>query len=1006
MESKSVFRRLVILGALLLACPAFLAAQAPGKKMLTHEDYNIWKSIGNTTFSNNGDWIAFVVSPREGDGVMTLRSVGDRTPRIGEVARGSGIQMTSDSRFMVFTIDPMFSVVDSLQKEGKRGEDLPKDSLGIIQLSSAFGSGGAFDSGFFKRDRVKSWKMPADEGDVLAYVLENMPAPESDSAAAGETQGGAPQAGGRRPGGARAGGARPGGGRAGGQAGGGPEDRTKAEGDTLVLRNLENGSETRFVDVTDYAFTDNGQWLVYTASNEDGTADGVFAIRVGTGESSPVLTGEGEYRSMALDDAGEQLAFLTNRDDWEADEPAFTLYHAVLGQGEARAVATEGTPGIPEGWWVPDNAAPSFSDEGSRLLFGTAPRPPAESDEEIPEDDQVHLDVWNWQDPLIQPMQLVQADRERQRTYQAYANTDDLSVVQLATLDIPEVTILQGGEGDLALATTNTMVKYGWYVSHDGTYVDVYLMDVATGRPEMILEKHRGRGASASPDGTYLTWWDGNELDYMVMNVATREVHNLTDDVPFPVWNELDDHPDDPGSYGTAGWLQDDAGFLVYDAFDIWQVDPAGRRAPRNLTEGVGRANDIRFRYVNMDRSGGGGRGGFGGFGGGGGEDQGIDPTKDALLSAFAVYTKQDGFYRDRFDGTREPQRLIMGDVSFGSPTKAEDADVYVITRQTFQEFPDLWLTDPDFENWEKISDANPQQAEYSWGSEELVEWISNDGIPLQGILIKPEGFDPTKKYPMMVYFYERNSDGLHRYVTPNAGGSSINYSFYVSRGYVLFVPDVVYEIGHPGESAIDCVVPGVLKILEEGYVDKDRIGAQGHSWGGYQLAYMITRTNLFAAVEAGAPVSNMTSAYGGIRWDSGMNRQFQYEKTQSRIGGTLWSETLRYIENSPIFEADKIQTPLLYMHNDADGAVPWYQGIELYMALRRLQKPVWMLNYNGEPHGLRRRANQEDLAVRMQQFFDHYLMGAPAPVWMADGIPATMKGKTLGLELTRSGGD
>jgi Tol biopolymer transport system component len=998
MESRNILRSLLGLALLLLTLPAFGAAQVPGKKSLTHEDYNIWKSIQNTTLSNNGEWIAFVVSPREGDGVMTLRSAQGSPARIGQVERASGLQMTSDSRFLVFTIDPMFTVVDSLEKEGVRGDDLPKDSLGIIPISSAFGSGGSFNADFFKRDRIQSWKIPADEGNYLAYLLEGMPA-EPDSAAGGEEAAGAEQPAARRPG-AR----RPGGARGGSQAGSGPEERDKAEGDTLVLRNLEDGTETRFVDVTDYAFTENGEWLVYTASNEDGTADGVFAVGTETGQVSPVLTGEGEYRAMSMDDAGEQLAFLTNRDDWEADEPAFTLYHAVLGEGEARAVATQGTPGLPEGWWVPNNASPSFSDEGSRILFGTAPRPPAEDDEEeVPEDERVELDIWNWKDPLIQPMQLVQANRERERTYQAYADTDDLRVVQLATVDIPEVTILQGGEGTLAIATTNTMVKYGWYVSHDGTYVDVYLMDVATGEPEMILEKHRGRGASASPDGTYLTWWDGNELDYMVMDVASREVRNLTEDLPFPVWDELDDHPDDPGSYGTAGWLQDDAGFLVYDRFDIWQVDPAGRRAPRNLTEGVGRANDIRFRYVNLDRGGGGGRG-FGGFGGGGG-DEGIDPSEDALLSAFHIYTKADGFYRDRFDGTREPQRLIMADVSFGSPTKAEDADVYVITRSTFEEFPDLWITDPDFESWEKISDANPQQAEYNWGSAELVEWISNDGIPLQGILIKPEGFDPSRKYPMMVYFYERNSDGLHRYHTPNAGGSSVNYSFYVSRGYVFFVPDIPYEIGHPGESAIDAVVPGVLKVVDEGYIDKDRIGAQGHSWGGYQLAYMITRTNLFAAVEAGAPVSNMTSAYGGIRWDSGMNRQFQYERTQSRIGGSLWDETLRYIENSPIFEADKVQTPIMFMHNDADGAVPWYQGIELYMALRRLQKPVWMLNYNGEPHGLRQRQNQEDFAVRMQQFFDHYLMGAPAPVWMEEGVPAVMKGKTLGLELTGNGG-
>jgi dienelactone hydrolase len=597
---------------------------------------------------------------------------------------------------------------------------------------------------------------------------------------------------------------------------------------------------------------------------------------------------------------------------------------------------------------------------------------------------------------------LVQADRERDRSYRAYASTEDFHVVQLGTESIPEVTVGQAGDGEMAVASTNTMVKYGWYVSHDGSYRDVYLMDVATGESELILEMLRG-SASLSTGGKYLTWWDGSKKHYMAMDVNTREVRNLTEALPYPVHNEMDDHPDTPRSYGTAGWLEDDEAVLIYDRFDIWRVDPTGNEAPRNLTEGVGRANDIRFRYLNLSAAGGGG-GGRGGFGGGGGGTEGIDPSEDALLSAFHLYTKQSGFYRDRFDGSREPQRLIMDDVRFGSPTKAEDADVYAVTRSTFEEYGDLWLTDPDFQEMEKISDANPQQDEYVWGSAEIVEWVSNDGIPLQGILIKPEGFDPTKKYPMMVYFYERSSDGLHSYRAPNAGGS-VNAAFYVSRGYVFFNPDIPYEIGHPGESAIDAVVPGVLKIVDQGYIDKDRIGAQGHSWGGYQLAYMVTRSNLFAAVEAGAPVSNMTSAYGGIRWDSGMNRQFQYEHTQSRIGGTLWDETLRYINNSPLFELDKVQTPLLVLHNDKDGAVPWYQGIELFMGLRRLNQPVWLLNYNGEPHGVRKRQNQKDWTIRMQQFFDHYLKDAPPPVWMVEGVPAVMKGKMLGLELVGGGG-
>jgi acetyl esterase/lipase len=611
------------------------------------------------------------------------------------------------------------------------------------------------------------------------------------------------------------------------------------------------------------------------------------------------------------------------------------------------------------------------------------------------------VDIWNWKDPLIQPMQLVNANRERDRTYQAYASTDDLAVVQLGRLEIPEITVGIGGEGDLAVATTTTMVKYGWYVSHDGSYEDVYLMEVATGETRLAIEKIKSAGASLSPNEQYLTWWDGATKHHMAMDTETGEVTNLSEALPYPVHNELDDHPDIPRSYGSAGWLEDDEAILIYDRYDIWRVDPSGEAEPVNLTEGLGREHAMELRY--LDPSGAGG-GRFFGFGGGGGAafQATADPVptdEDVLLRASGEFTKQSGYYRDRFDRNRAPTRLLMGDYAYGRPQKADDANVYLLTRSTFEEFPDLWVANEDLEEMEKVTDANPQQSEYRWGTAELVEWVSNDGTPLQGILAKPEGFDPTKKYPMMVYFYERMSDGLHRYQNPGPG-TSVNQSFYVSRGYVYFVPDIPYEIGHPGESAIDAVVPGVLKIVDQGFVDKDRIGAQGHSWGGYQLAYMITRTNLFAAVEGGAPVSNMTSAYGGIRWQSGMNRQFQYEHTQSRIGGSLWEETLRYINNSPLFEADKVQTPFLMIHNDEDGAVPWYQGIEFYMALRRLKKPVWMLNYNGEPHGLRRRPNQIDWTIRMQQFFDHYLKGAPAPIWMTEGVRAVDKGREFGLEI------
>ena len=254
----------------------------------------------------------------------------------------------------------------------------------------------------------------------------------------------------------------------------------------------------------------------------------------------------------------------------------------------------------------------------------------------------------------------------------------------------------------------------------------------------------------------------------------------------------------------------------------------------------------------------------------------------------------------------------------------------------------------------------------------------------------------------MLVYFYERSSETLHSHPIPSPSRSTINIPYFVSNDYVVFVPDIVYTTGYPGQNAFDAIVSGSQAMINKGFINPKAVGIQGQSWGGYQVGYLVTRTNMFAAAGAGALVSNMTSAYGGIRWESGMSRMFQYEKTQSRIGGTLWEKPFQYIENSPVFFATKVETPLFMMHNDNDGAVPWYQGIEYFTALRRLNKPVWMVNYNGDAHNLRGEywGNRVDLSIRLAQFFDHYLKGAPMPKWMKDGIPAINKGKDFGYEV------
>ncbi|MCH8828874.1 MAG: S9 family peptidase, partial [Planctomycetes bacterium] len=486
-------------------------------------------------------------------------------------------------------------------------------------------------------------------------------------------------------------------------------------------------------------------------------------------------------------------------------------------------------------------------------------------------------------------------------------------------------------------------------------------------------------------DAKYVTWWDYKEQNWFSRSIKTGKVVNLSANIPYPMFNELHDTPSPARSNGSAGWTEGDAAMLLYDKHDIWAVDPSGFWPPRCITEGYGREHDLRFRITRLDR-----------------EQDAYDPDEPLLLSTFHLHTKASGVYRDSVMGDELPQKIVMLDERLSTPTKAQEADTLLFTRSRFDMFPDLWTSDLSYTDPVRLSDANPQQSEYTWGTAELVEWTSLDGVALQGILYKPDGFDPDTQYPMLVYFYERSSNGLHSYTTPAAGGSSINRAFYVSRGYLLFVPDIPYRTGYPGQSAVNAILPGIASLIDKGFVDKDRIGTQGHSWGGYQTAFLVTKTDIFAAAESGAPVSNMTSAYGGIRWGSGMSRMFQYERTQSRIGGTLWNARAKYLANSPLFHADKIETPLLILHNDKDGAVPWYQGIELFVAMRRLSKPAWLLNYNGEAHGLTQIQNRKDFSIRMQQFFDHYLKDAPAPIWLSRGVPALQKGKTTGLDLEK----
>ena len=948
--------------------------QAQAKKPLDHDAYDIWNRITGQALSADGKWLLYQVVSEANDPVLHVRPVAGGAEI--DVDRAEASTFSDDSRFVVFRLNPAKAAVKQAKKDKVKAEEMPQDSLGILDLSTGQVT--------FRTERVRSFKVPRDNGEWLAYEI----------AKPGDTTQ-APAGGGR---------------------GGANGVRRKVDGNTVVLRNLASGQERRIEMVSNYELTNNGARLLYTTSTKDGSNDGALAMNTADGTVTTLLAGKGDYRAIALDEAGAQTAFLSTHDDPDAKQPQYKLYYwdgkaaaarevalataeririrgaSSLARTDQPVVRVDGvsvSTSVPEGWTVSENRTPSFSKNGQRLFFGTAPVPEPEPDstELPPADERVVVDVWAWTDPLLQPMQLRQLDQERRRNYQAVYNVKDGTILQLATGEMPDVVLASDGDVDVALGRSN--IPYRQEISWGESGNDLYLVNLRTGQRTKLLEHVQGQN-QISPTGKYVAWWDGDNKNWNIMDVATKTVTNVSKGIPYPMYDEEHDTPDLPNPHGSAGWTANDAQFLIYDRNDIWAVDPTGKTEPRNITDGVGRRDNLRFRYARLDP-----------------QETFIKPNQDLLLSTFHYWNKQEGFYRDRMANDVQPAKLVMIDKSFGggfggaSVRKADDADVLVFTRGSFSEFPDLYLSGLDFSDMKRMSDANPQQKNYTWGTSELVQWRSGqDGEVLQGVLYKPENFDPTKKYPMMVYFYERLSDNLNNYVAPSAGSSSINISFYVSRGYLVFTPDIPYRIGYPGESALKAIVPGVLSLIDNGWVDEKHVGMQGHSWGGYQIAYLVTKTNMFAAAEAGAPVANMISAYGGIRWSTGMSRMFQYEKTQSRIGGSLWEAPVHYIENSPIFWADKVETPLLMMHNDQDGAVPWYQGIEYFTALRRLNKPVWMLNYNGEDHGLGKAQNRKDWAVRMQQFFDHYLKDAPMPVWMGEGVPALLKGKTLGTEL------
>ncbi|WP_421918759.1 alpha/beta hydrolase family protein [Marinifilum sp.] len=910
---------------------------------LKHSDYDNWKNLKNQQISANGEWISYEVNPQKGDGFLYLYQV--KTKTLDSIARGYEAEFSPASKVLTFKIKAQYDTLRQAKLNKVDKKDLPKDSIGIWNLKS---------KRILKVAKLKSFQMPEEKGEWMAYHLE-MPKEKKGSLAKDSLK------------------AKP-------SIKKGSKRKDKIKKGKLVIKNFVNDNEFEFDNVTDYALARNGNAVSFIQSVGDSIQTALVKIFHGKSEKvNQVFEKEGKADKATISANGDQISFIFSADTTK--NKCFELYYGDVNSNSKRIVDTLSQQ-IQDNWTVSENGDIYFSRNGENLFFGVAPKPEKEVKDTLLDEEKYHLDVWNWKDPLLQPQQKVQAEKEMKRSWLAVYHTKEGKLLQLANQQMRRVDLYD--HGNMKWALGSSALPYQQLISWDGWYKDYYLVNAKTGKKELVLKKKNSE-VGISPAQKYMIWYETQDSIWYSYQIETKKIRALTKKIKANFYNETHDTPNDPKPYGVVGWTKDDKRVIIQDRYDFWMIDPAGIKPAVNLTNAYGRRKHIRFDYLKLDD-----------------EERFVDLKKPVLLGAFHELNKKSGIYLLQEEDN--PKEVLFEDARFYEPIKAKSANQLLFKRSTFVDFPNLYTSNLSLTNQVQVSDANPQQKSFNWGSVDLVDWISGDGEKLQGLLYKPEDFDPKKKYPMLVYFYERTSDALHAYHTPQPNRSIINPSYCVSNGYLIFMPDITYhKVGYPGESAYSSVVTGTLAMMNRyDFIDKENIALQGQSWGGYQIAYLITRTDLFKCAMAGAPVSNMTSAYGGIRWESGMSRMFQYERTQSRIGGTLWNSTLQYIENSPVFFAPKIKTPLLMMHNDNDGAVPWYQGIELFVAMRRLQKPCWMLTYNKEAHNLKKRPNRMDLSIRTMQFFDYYLKGEPAPLWMTDGIPALKKGKMDGYDLQK----
>ena len=989
MRSPSVLRR-----ALAVACiatplasvaaqsgPAVSsAAKASAGKTLQLEDFARFNRITSPALSPDGKWMTFTYSPNEGGQtilhVKALDGSKDYTANVGGAGGGraggggggrggagggNAPSFTDDSKWAAYMVTPSRGAGGGAAGRGGRGraggaatgDESTSPHLELLNLAT--GEKVAIPN-------AASWKF-SDDGRWLAVKLSRPAA-----AAATETPAG-------------------GGGRAGRGGGGGG---ATAGGADLVVRDMATGAVRNVGNVNQFEFDNAGKLLAYTVDATDRLGNGVYLLNPVSGETRALSTAQADYDQLTWSADGANLAVLRG-DKVRGMKQKDNALLAWLGVSspESRAVAYDPSKdgGFPKGMVLSEYTAPRWSKDGSRIFVGIK-----EQEQEVAAADsnKANVDIWHWKDQTPQSVQIVQLQQLRRATTPAVILVGSNKLVKLGDDDMRSVT--PAANSNVAIGRNDG--PYRGEVAWGGTHADLYKVDVATGA-RTLIDKSLTREYGTSPDSKWYLYLKNKQLRAFNLENGTSSQLDATKLAGKSYVNDDDDHAYEKPIWGLGGWTKDGKSVLLYDKYDVWQA-PLDGSAATNLTGGVGRSQGIQFRVVRFTAGAGGGRGGRGGGRGGGaaaGADDGIDLSQPITLSAYGDRSKKFGYWQ--VSAGQGPKPLIWEDKNVGGVIKASDADVMVFTEQDFNESPDFWATNSSFVSPKRVTDANPILSEFAWASKKvLIDYKDRFGHQLQGTLTLPPGYEAGKKYPMLVEFYEIMSNTHHNFPMPGYGDSP-QISMYASNGYVVLQPDVVYEIGKPGTSAVDCVTSAVKKAIELGYADPKHIGLHGHSWGGYQSSYIVTQTDIFAAVVTGAPPTNLTSFYSELYKSTGTVQQGITTVGQVRMGAGVdpWTNTKMFEEQSPIFHVKNIKTPFMILQGGDDGAVDYVEGLQFFNSARQQGKQVIFLSYPGQPHNLTDRDDQKDFAIRMKQFFDHYLMDKPMPEWMANGLPQVKKG-------------